>query len=748
MNPTTRAGARRFCCAFASLLLLTWTALPAHAQSPAAKPQITRPSARIAHIAVAEAPLIDGNLSDAVWNKATVIDTFVQTDPNYGDKPTERTVVRVAYDENNFYISVHAYDSDPKALIATQKIRDGKLISDDRIKFFLDPNRTGRDAYSFEINPLGGYTEALLQNNTDFLINWNTIWYVSAHITEDGWTAEAAVPFRNLSFDAANDTWGFDFIRSVKRKDEDIRWASGPLGHAENDVSYAGTLTGFSGMNQGNGLDVQLYAAARYKRQSAGTPDNDVTFRPSGNLYYKLTPSLTATLTANTDFSDAPLDKRQVNTTRFSLFTDESRQFFLQDAQSFEFGGQGFTAPYIGGGGNYNNGRPFFSRNIGLVNGFPVSIVGGGKLSGELGGINIGALTVRTANRDGSDGQWLSVARLSMPVLAESKLGAVLTNGDPTGLSKSTVAGADFQFTDKNFAGTHNRVQADGYYLQSLSNVRNDDQEWGMDTTLPNEPFGGEFHFKHVGEDFVPLLGFVNRRGIEQYRSNWTYRERYRDSYLRVGEITTLNDVTYGLNGRLQSRDDTFGIGGTTTDGDTIRTHLHDAVENIDGLFFLPKHVLVPMGHYHWDYAHLHIDTSRTRPLAVYVDIDCCDFYNGHNFAPKLQFDYRPNETWSFNFLHEMQFIDLPTGSVNVQIATWEVITNFTPSMTLRTQLQYDNITHRFQALARYRWEYEPGQEIFVSVGDDSSINDRFFNPRYVSDHSIALIRLGHTFQF
>src|SRR5262249_17045725 len=166
-------------------------------------------------------------------------------------------------------------------------------------------------------------------------------------------------------------------------------------------------------------------------------------FLRRGNLFYKLRPSLTGTLTANTDFSDAPLDPRQVNTTRFSLFTQETRQFFLQDTANYEFGGHGFTTTAMGFGnaGFENNGRPFFSRNIGLVNGAPVNILLGGKLSGSLPGVNIGALSVKTVGTDKGDGQLLSVLRMTTPVFDQSKVGMIITNGDPTGLTTNTVTG-------------------------------------------------------------------------------------------------------------------------------------------------------------------------------------------------------------------------------------------------------------------------------------------------------------------
>ena len=157
-----------------------------------------RPTVHAPRLNEGEAPVIDGDISDAAWAKAAVLDTFFQEEPNYGDPPSERTVVRVAYDANNLYVSVYAYDREPTRIIATQKIRDGRLINDDRVKIFLDPNKAGRDAYSFEVNALGGYTDALLQNNQDFFTNWNIIWYVKGRRVADGWTAEMAIPFRSL----------------------------------------------------------------------------------------------------------------------------------------------------------------------------------------------------------------------------------------------------------------------------------------------------------------------------------------------------------------------------------------------------------------------------------------------------------------------------------------------------------------------------------------------------------------------
>ena len=732
----------------AGLILTLWalaTLVPAVSAAPAPTArrsvEATRPSARAARIPAAEAPIIDGDLSDPVWAKAVVIDRLVQAEPDNGAPISERTVLRIAYDENNLYFAIYAYDREPDKIVATIKSRDGTMPKDDFIRIALDPYMTRRDAYAFEMNALGGRVDALIQNNSDFLPNWNTIWQGKSRFVADGWTAEIAIPFRDLSFDPARTEWGFDFVRQIKRKSERAHWGPPPANIINFDISYAGTLTGLSGMTQGAGLDVQLYAASRYKHDGMGVEDNDVTFQPSGNLYYRLTPSLTGTLTVNTDFSDAPLDKRQVNTTRFGLFTAETRQFFLQDAASFEFGGHEYAK-------GLENGKPFFSRNIGLVNGAPVGIVAGGKLSGDFEGVNLGMLTAQTAGTDTGDGQILSVARMTVPVFAESKFGVVLTNGDPTGSTDNSVAGTDFQYRDTDFLGSGKQLQGDAHYEESFSNVQGQDHAMGASLLFLNEPWGGDVHFKRIGANYVPALGFSNRTGINEYRIATTYRERFQNSFFRWAEAGTGTVVVTGLDGRLQSRDDRHVGQFFTEDGDRFQLTYHEITENVRTPFFLPNKTPVTPGHYTWAFFSPRFETSQARPLSVIWDSECCGFYNGNYVKSDFSIDYRPNETWEFILQHVMTLIDLPHAGVNIHIGSFDVATNFTPDMQLRTQVQYDNITKRFQLLARYRWEYEPGSELFLSIGETSGIVGPFFGPQYQPNNTQALIRIGHTFQF
>src|SRR6185312_5004167 len=155
-------------------------ALPALAQTSAASAphnfQTYQPSLPGTRISTAEAPVIDGDISDAVWAKAPAIDEFYQLEPREGQPADERTVVHVLYDENNIYLSIMAYDDEPSKITAHVKARDGVIDTDDLIRIYLDPNMTRRNGYIFEINPLGARREGLIQNNVDVLYEWNTLW--------------------------------------------------------------------------------------------------------------------------------------------------------------------------------------------------------------------------------------------------------------------------------------------------------------------------------------------------------------------------------------------------------------------------------------------------------------------------------------------------------------------------------------------------------------------------------------------
>jgi len=690
-----------------------------------------------------EAPVIDGDLSDAVWAKAAVVDNFTQRQPNPYEPPTERTVVRILYDENNLYFSFYNYDSNPDQIVVRNMQRDGQLFTSDSVIIYLDPGQTRRNAYNFQIGASGGRSEELDLNNTEEITEWDTIWDARARIVADGWVAEFVIPFKSLSFDPRQTTWGFDLARRIFHKNERVQWSGINPALDFPDVSETGDLVGIENITQGIGLDVQVYGAFRAKHDWQLDGDGaGLSFTAGGNAFYKVTPALTNTLTVNPDFSDAPLDIRQVNTTRFSLFTPETRDFFLQDVAAFEFGGRSFgrnTQDRVS-----NNARPFFSRNIGLVQGRPVSLVVGDKLSGQVAGFDVGAFSVLTDETPtGEGGQLLTVARVTHPIFRESKVGFIVTNGDPTGLTENTVAGVDFQYRNSNVFGDK-IVQADGYYMKSFSSTKGDDESAAFALNFPNEPWYGDVLIKQIGANFTPALGFINRTSIRQYDGTVGHLTRYRGSWLNTLEFGTDFNFVTDLNDVLESRENDVYVRARTRIGDQVTARLINSFEYVPVPFLVANTVPVLPGKYEWTNVDVAVRSFSGRLFTLNGNVTCCSFYDGSSLRVRAEVIFRPSIYFEITTSYEPNFIDLPTGKVDIHLATVDAAINFNPDMQLALQAQYDNISENFGFSARYRWEYRPGNEIFVGIGQSAIIDNRGF----IAQTTQGTIRLGHTFRF
>ena len=279
-------------------------------------------------VRITRAPVIDGVLDDDVWALAKPITDFHQTRPGDQTPTSEDTEVRILYTEDAIYIAARMDDSEPD-LIATPTLRHGQgLGPDDRLVIILDPFNTRRTGYRFETNLNGVRHDALYTTVNNFNADWSTIWDVKTSLYENGWIAEIEIPFKSLPMDPNTEEWGFNFGRGIRRRNEEMAWVSFNRGF---NPSIAGTLTGMRDMSQGVGLDiVPSLAVVQQKNHVSGDSNNQI--NPSLDAFYRITPSLNAALTINTDFSAVNVDSRQVNLDRFNLFFPEQRNFFLNDA--------------------------------------------------------------------------------------------------------------------------------------------------------------------------------------------------------------------------------------------------------------------------------------------------------------------------------------------------------------------------------------------------------------------------------
>lgn len=290
---------------------------------------------------------IDGRLDESDWQQAEVVNRLRQQEPNEGSAASERTEVRVLFDDKNLYFGIRAFDSDAKNINARELVRDASFSKDDKIELLLDTYHDKRNAFRFAVNPFGTQQDALITDEgRDVNLSWDAAWISEGKRDAKGWTVEIAIPLTTLRFGEGADVWGFNVARIIRRKNEEVLWTSWQREFGLERVSQAGEPTGVGEIKRRRLIEVKPYVSGGWQQ---GTPRIGASgFDAGANIKTGLevarigiTPSLTAEFTANPDFGQAEIDSQVVNLSRFSIFFPEKRDFFLENAGVFLFGRQG-----------------------------------------------------------------------------------------------------------------------------------------------------------------------------------------------------------------------------------------------------------------------------------------------------------------------------------------------------------------------------------------------------------------------
>jgi len=701
-------------------------------------------------VRVESPPVIDGKLDDAIWQQADVISDFHQTRPGNGAEPSDRTEVYLVYDDNAIYIGARMFDSEPDR-IAAPTMRHGQgLGSDDRMVVILDPFNTGRGAYRFETNVNGVRHDAIYNSVDSFDSAWTVIWDSAASVFDNGWTAELEIPFKTLSFDPANETWGFNFGRGIRRRGEEIAWVSR---NRTYNASILGLATGLRDMDQGIGLDIVPSVSVSEKRTY--TPgDKDLNFEPSLDVYYRVTPSLNASLTFNTDFSATEVDDRQVNLTRFSLFFPEKRDFFLNDSDLFQFGGISFVDNQASTGSNDQNGRPFFSRRLGLSRtGIPVDLKYGGKLSGRVGRWNIGMLVMHQDAFGTVDASNVMVGRVSANVLDESSVGMIFTSGDPGSNLENTAGGVDFRYLNTHLPGGRT-LEADAWYQQSdTESLDGDDAAYGISIVSPNNSgLRGGARYKEIQANFNPALGFVTRTNVSDAVADIGYTHYTRGDFLQTVYSGIDVERVSGLDGGGLESQVMLGrlAEFKTTTGDTLNVRYKASKEVITEPFIIYednlREVIMPPGTYSFGEKIVSISTAGQRDLSGGLTFNTGDFYTGTRRSIDANVRWRQSRYLQLSMGYEINKIKLPQGNFNTHVASFTTEVNFSSTIYMVNLVQYDTVSEVIGVNARLVWIPTAGQEALIVL--NHSMQDEDKDNSFISERNDITAKLSYTFRF
>ncbi len=662
-------------------------------------------------------PTIDGLLSDPAWSSAVPVTGFRMVEPRPDGDPTEKTEVRILYDDANLYLGIFCYDSEPGRIAANSMAHDGggstqrmgyghppSTASDDMVRILLDPFQDRRTAYVFFVNPRGARSEGLVYSGSASL-NWDGIWEARSQILENGWCTEIRIPFKSISFKPGLSVWGVNIERTITRKQETIRLSGTTPDSNFNNPNEAAVLTGIEGIKQGRGITFKPYGLV--SARSGGPEDGGTDFEIDGgfDLYKSFTPNLVGVASYKMDFAETEADERRINLTRFPLFFPEKRMFFLEGSDNFSFSSSiSFT--------------PFFSRKIGLFEGSQVPVLFGAKVYGKVGNTNLAVLDVQTGDYGDIPGSNLLAARMTQNIFAQSKVGWIFTNGSPTG-ERNSLAGVDFNYSSSKFLGNKNVMLAAWAAYNWNEREEGRHHGFGFRADYPNDLWNVQTTYAYYGEALDPGLGYMMRRGIQTAYARIAYQPRPSDGFLgrflRQFFFSASADFYWDLAGKLEtSRLTASPLSFRTESGEQIESSV---VVNRDILpfdFEVAEGVVLPAGPYDFTNVRLEFATSRHRPISFEANYNFGEFYSGRYDDVTVGTTLKVKGYATLAVDANMVRGRLPQGDFSENVCQVKVDIFLSPDLGLMNYIQYDDISHLLGWSARLRWQISPGNEVYL----------------------------------
>ena len=727
---------RRIAVTLVSVCLL---AAPARAQQAVADEQTTSevggtltlggdsqsltPSERytVAPTRIAQSPRLDGVLNEEEWLTAAVIDGFIQQEPSEGDLATERTVVRLMYDEHALYVGVEAYDSIPNGIIATEMRRDSRqLLDEDNFQLILDTFNDSRSGYMFVTSPLGakleqqiaeegegGYRRRSSSINSNVNLDWDGVWDVSAQPTGHGWVAEIAIPMVTMRFpEADRQVWGVNFMRNIRRKNEQVFWAPIPKGYGLTRVSLAGTMTGLGSVDRGMDLRITPYVLAGGRQDRIATADlDDSGFNDIGlDVKYGVASGLNLDVTLNTDFAQVEVDEQQVNLTRFPLFFPEKRDFFLENAGMFSVKSQGIR----------RLADLFFTRRIGLAGGQPISIIGGTRLTGKVDRHNIAVMNIQTQQVGERPGENFFVARYSRDILARSKVGAMIIN-------KEAIGDAHFNrtFAVDTSLTPHPFFSVTGFVAKTESpQFANEDMMGHLMLSWLSPGYRIYSEYTDIQDNFNAEVGFVPRVGIRRSKLHGQWNPRPGKWGIRSMDPMMNVEYTTDQANRLLSRRVHHMIGFQFEDGSNFTVTANREFEQLDVPFRITSDVTIPAGTYRFWNPSVRYSSDPSRRVSISTSYAPQDFFDGTRTDWRASLNVRATSRVAAQTSFSRSDVDLSDGAFIADLGSARFDLALSPEVTLRSLIQYNSTTDSISTSFRFNWIYSPGSDIYIAYDE------------------------------
>ncbi len=660
---------------------------------------------------------LDGRLNEEVWKHAMHISDFTQREMEEGKAATEITEIAIIYTTNKMYIGVWAYDSDPDKIKASQMNRDFSWGGDDNVEIILSTFNDNRNGYLFVTNPNGARADVMISNEGEgFNKSWNGIWDVATTITDEGWFAEFEIPFSTLKFPNQNEqVWALNIERNIKHKREQVMWQGWGRQFDIESISQAGKLIGLKNIKAKEKVEIKPYVTGGLEKVSGDK--TEFIYSYGGDVNIDITPTLKLNLTAKTDFGQVEDDQAQINLSRFSLYYDEKREFFLEGSNQFQMN--------VGG-----SNQLFYSRRIGNDSDTEqeVPIIVGARIFGKQNKTNIGFLNIQTAELDSVPTTNFSVLRVSQDIWKQSSIGIIATSKIQNG-HHNFVYGADFKYATSKFLNDKN-LEVSGSIAQTITSdaLNNDNTAYDLSLSFPNDWVELDLGMNDVQANFNPEIGYIRRTNARRYSAELQFNPRPKFiKFARNLEIKPI-EISYYVNSATNEMEsinyEWRPMGIKFKSGEFIELNVQHNFDRLTESFDILDTIIIPVGDYWDNRMEVQFSTYSGRKLYASIDASTGEFYTGRRNEIEADLAWNANKHWNFSGSWTKNYLYMPEGDAIATEISGRVSYAYSPKLYSGLFGQWNSEDEEVLINFRFNWIPKIGSDFYFILNQELSTAD------------------------
>ncbi|MGD1947595.1 MAG: DUF5916 domain-containing protein [Croceivirga sp.] len=660
---------------------------------------------------------IDGILDELSWSNAESVTDFIQKDPIQGNPASRLTEAKVLFDETHLYIGAFCKTKDGKREILAQNLqRDFDYFQNDMFGVVLDGFLDKRNAVSFQTNPYAAQRELLVMDAEIFNREWSALWSVRTIITDEGWYAEMAIPWKTLRYPENCKEMGIILARNIRINNEYVSYPAVPRDFNIYRMPYEAVLTGIEPPPPTANIQVNPYLLVNTVRQKEG--DNLITenteVKAGSEVKWVMGPNSVLDLTYNTDFAQADVDRQVVNLSRFSVLFPERRQFFLEGNEIYRMAA-------------WDNLQPFFSRRIGLDNtGNPIPIEVGGRFTNRSPNQNIGAILLRQDASNEQPASNFAVARYSRNIGGQNRIGAMATlrydEANAEGLSNYNTT-----ITVDGFLRPTQAINA-FWMLSSSKNTGLEDNE-GYSGALwayysDNLIYLGLVE-SVISENYDPKVGFIDANNylLTSPAMSLKLRPKWLPKFTRQYNpgITTffyhyLDDLSF-REGFASLRPFGFEL----QNGSNIEYAYRLNWQSLRNPFS-PLGIDIAAGDYSYQRHIVSYTGDFSKKIGFSAAYGFGEFFDGNlnNVVASLRLAPIPQISLNANYeYNNISSLGINQESTETNLLGTELRLSLNPRLQLITFYQYNTSNKSSTINSRLSWEYMPLSYLFIVLNDN-----------------------------